>query len=114
MWAPRAKQRYERASLYCLPVHAGSRPIRLSIYAIKTAKDVGRNGKAVRQICTAAILSQPCLSWVIHIAPTGSKASPNVRYAFNGDRMCASQRTDAKCQSRTLFKRTLAETAPRH
>jgi hypothetical protein len=24
--------------------------------------------------------------WVIRVAPTGSKASPNVRYAFNGDR----------------------------
>jgi hypothetical protein len=29
------------------------------------------------------------------VAPTGSKASPNVRYAFNSDRICASQRTDA-------------------
>ena len=28
----------------------------------------------------------------------GSKALPNVRYAFNGDRICASQRTDAMCQ----------------
>ena len=35
---------------------------------------------------------------VIRVAPTGSKASPNVRYAFNGDRICASQRTDAMCQ----------------
>ena len=102
MWAPRAKQRYERASLYCLPVHAGSRPIRLSIYAIKTGKDVGRNGKAVRQICTAAILSHPCLSWVNRAASTGSKASPNVRYAFNGDQICASQRTDAICQNPTM------------
>ena len=25
------------------------------------------------------------------VAPTGSKASPNVRYAFNGDAVCASQ-----------------------
>jgi hypothetical protein len=33
-------------------------------------------------------------------ASTGSKASPNVRYAFNGDRLCASQRTDTMCQSR--------------
>ena len=32
---------------------------------------------------------------VIRVAPTGSKASQNVRYAFNGDRLCASQRTDA-------------------
>jgi hypothetical protein len=32
---------------------------------------------------------------VIRIAPTGSKASPNVRYAFNSDRLCASQRIDA-------------------
>src|SRR5882672_7232498 len=31
-----------------------------------------------------------------------SKASPNVRYAFNGDRLCASQRTDAMCQQRPL------------
>ena len=38
---------------------------------------------------------------VIRVAPTGSKASPNVRYAFNGDRICASQRTDAMCQQRT-------------
>ena len=34
---------------------------------------------------------------VTRVAPTGSKASPNVRYAFNGDRICASQRTDAMC-----------------
>ena len=38
--------------------------------------------------------------WVIRVAPTGSKASPNVRYAFNSDRICASQRTDAMCQDR--------------
>jgi uncharacterized protein YydD (DUF2326 family) len=37
---------------------------------------------------------------VIRVAPTGSKASPNVRYAFNGDRICASQRTDTMCQFR--------------
>ena len=35
--------------------------------------------------------------WVIRVAPTGSKASPNVCYAFNSDRICASQRTDAMC-----------------
>ena len=35
---------------------------------------------------------------VIHVAPTGSKASPNVRYAFNSDRICASQQTDTMCQ----------------
>ena len=39
---------------------------------------------------------------VIRVAPTGSKASPNVRYAFNGDRICASQRTDAMCQQATF------------
>ena len=38
---------------------------------------------------------------VIRVAPTGSKASPSVRYAFNGDRICASQRTDAMCQKAT-------------
>jgi hypothetical protein len=27
---------------------------------------------------------------VIRVAPTGSNASPNVRYAFNSDRICAS------------------------
>jgi hypothetical protein len=37
---------------------------------------------------------------VIRVAPTGSKASPNVRYAFNSDRICASQRTDAMCHYR--------------
>jgi hypothetical protein len=31
---------------------------------------------------------------IIRVAPTSSKASPNVRYAFNGDRICASQRND--------------------
>ena len=41
-------------------------------------------------------------SRVIRVAPTGSKASPNVRYAFNGDQIRASQRTDAKCQEETL------------
>jgi hypothetical protein len=39
--------------------------------------------------------------WVIRVVPTGSKASPNVCYAFNSDRICASQRTDAMCQRRT-------------
>ena len=43
--------------------------------------------------------------WVIRVAPTGSKASPNVRYAFNGNQICASQRTDAMCQEQT-FGRT--------
>ena len=38
---------------------------------------------------------------VIRVAPTGSKASQNVRYAFNGDRLCASQRTDTMCQEPT-------------
>ena len=39
---------------------------------------------------------------VIRVAPTGSKASPNVRYVFNGDRICASQRTDAMGQRTSL------------
>ena len=39
--------------------------------------------------------------WVNRIASTASKASPNVRYAFNGDRICASQRTDTMCHNRT-------------
>jgi hypothetical protein len=58
------EQRYERASCYCLPVHPGSCPIRFSIQAIKTGKEVGRNGEAVRQMCTAEILSHPCRRWV--------------------------------------------------
>ena len=37
---------------------------------------------------------------VIRVVPTGSKASPNVRYAFNSDRICASQRTDVMGQKR--------------
>jgi len=37
---------------------------------------------------------------VIRVAPKGSKASPNVRYAFNSDRICASQRTDANGMDR--------------
>src|SRR5262245_41500310 len=37
--------------------------------AIKTKKDVGRNGEAVRQMCTAEILSHPCPRWVIHVIP---------------------------------------------
>ena len=37
---------------------------------------------------------------VIRVAPTGSKASPNVRYVFNGDRICSSQRTDANGMDR--------------
>jgi hypothetical protein len=42
----------------------------------------------------------------IRVAPTGSKASPNVRYAFNGNQICASQRTDVMCQNQTsLFPR---------
>jgi len=53
-------------------------------------------------------LSKVC-SRVIRVAPTGSKASPNVRYAFNGDRMCASQRTDAMCQEATYAPQ---QTAP--
>jgi hypothetical protein len=51
----------KRASLYGRPVHPGLRPIRLSIQTIKTGKDVGRNGKAVRQMCTAEILGHPML-----------------------------------------------------
>jgi len=34
--------------------------------------------------------SAECPLRVIRVAPTGSKASPNVRYAFNSDRICAS------------------------
>jgi hypothetical protein len=49
-----------------------------------------------------------CLSWVIRVAPTGSKASPNVRYAFNSDRTCASQRTDAKCHEATYAVQQIA------
>ena len=56
---------------------------------------------------------------VIRVAPTGSKASPNVRYAFNGDRICASRRTDAMCHEQTngpqqnsIFRRHPAEGAP--
>jgi hypothetical protein len=51
---------------------------------------------------------------VNRIASTASKASPNVRYAFNGDRLCASQRTDAMCQDRThaLHKSTLTPLTP--
>jgi hypothetical protein len=30
-------------------------------------------------------VAAPHLDSTIHVAPTGSKASPNVRYAFNGD-----------------------------
>ena len=45
--------------------------------------------------CAAKALRRPCLRWVIRVAPTGSKAAPNVRYAFNSDRICASQRTEA-------------------
>jgi hypothetical protein len=36
---------------------------------------------------------------IIRVAPTDSKASPNVRYAFNSDRICASQQTDARSGS---------------
>ena len=50
--------------------------------------------------CVAARRGSPCPSWVIRVAPTGSKASPNVRYAFNSDRICASQRTDANGMDR--------------
>jgi hypothetical protein len=51
-------------------------------------------------LCIAAKYSRLCPVRVIRVAPTGSKASPNVRYAFNGDRICASQRTDAMCRER--------------
>src|SRR5207342_1145012 len=53
--------------------------------------------RAQWSICAAKILSRACLTWVIRVAPTGSKASQNVLYAFNGDRICASQRTDTMC-----------------
>ena len=36
----------------------------------------------------------------------GQQASPDVRYAFNGDQMCASQRTDAMCQEATYAEQT--------
>ena len=45
---------------------------------------------------------EPPMSQLGHSRPpTGSKASPNVRYAFNGDRIRASQRTDAMCHNRS-------------
>jgi hypothetical protein len=50
------------------------------------------DNRYVRPTATA-----PHLDSTIRVAPTGSKASPNVRYAFNGDRICASRRTDAMC-----------------
>ncbi len=43
---------------------------------------------------------------VIRVAPTGSKASPNVRYAFNGDRICASQLTDIMCHKAAVSNRS--------
>src|SRR3954467_2793882 len=45
------------------------------------------------------------------VAPTGSKASPNVRYAFNGDRICASQRTDTMCQQQTFSRYSITSSA---
>jgi hypothetical protein len=32
----------------------------------------------------------------------GQQGFADVRYAFNGDRICASQRTDAMCHKRSL------------
>src|SRR5262245_9420236 len=49
---------------------------------------------------------------VIHVAPTASQASPNVRYASNSDRICASQRTDAWCQLRTCRRKGLTAALP--
>jgi hypothetical protein len=51
-------------------------------------------------LCITANLAADCPDRVIRVALTGSKASPNVRYAFNSDGICASQRTDAKGQYR--------------
>jgi len=60
---------------------------------------IARSQHLRRQVMGCGIWA--CLMmWVIRVAPTGSKASPNVRYAFNGDRICASQRTDAMCRER--------------
>ena len=53
------------------------------------------DNRYVRPTATA-----PHLDFTIRVAPTGSKASPNVRYAFNSDRICASQRTDANGMDR--------------
>jgi hypothetical protein len=47
------------------------------------------------------------------VAPTGSKASPNVRYAFNSDRICASQRTDAMGQGTKSLRDSLLKQAAR-
>jgi hypothetical protein len=63
-------------------------------------------------MCAAQKMLRLCLRWVIRVAPTGSKASPNVRYAFNGDRICASQRTDAMCQQQTSSGYSMTSSAP--
>ena len=42
----------------------------------------------------ANVLGAECRLWVIRVAPTGSKASPNVRYDFNGDQiLCVNEPT---------------------
>ena len=56
--------------------------------------------EAETSFATATWDAAGCRIWVIRVVPTGSKASPNVCYAFNSDRICASQRTDAMCQQR--------------
>ena len=73
------------------------------------ARSFTLNGKVSLRLPFASIRpaeSRPAASdrqlWVIRVAPTGSKASPNVRYAFNSDRICASQQTDAMCQEATF------------
>src|SRR5262249_47950331 len=48
-----ADHRDERASLHGGPVDPGLHPIQLSIPTMKTGKDIERNGKTVRQMCTA-------------------------------------------------------------
>ena len=81
------EQRDEIAALHCLM------PPVLSTEKIAHLGTVG-------DCRAAAFQSSLCRSWVIRVAPTGSKASPNVRYAFNSDRICASQRIDANGMDR--------------
>jgi hypothetical protein len=65
--------------------------------------------------CAAGLRPTSCRLGVIRVTPTGSKASPNVRYAFNSDRiLCgATNRRDVPDQTHTVQQKSPLTRSPR-
>jgi hypothetical protein len=64
-------------------------------------------------LCTTTKLIVDWSKWVIRVAPTGSKTSPNVRYAFNSDRIGAPPQSAASGQSTKSLRDSLLKQAAR-